>query len=197
MSAPEPGQRQVRAGMLAVVATFVIPLVLAVGLYFAGWRPHATNYGHLVNPAQPVPVVRIVDIASGTSVSLSSLYGKWMLLYLAPDQCGAECTSALYKLRAMALFQGDNAHRVRRVLMFGTMPSSARLADLRERFPGLRIAVTTADGLAVLDQQFHAQAGTVEVLDPLGNWMMWYAPDADARGMRRDLTRLLAVSQIG
>lgn len=195
----KPTARRSRLGVLAVVAVFLIPLLLAAGLYWGGWRPHPTNYGKLVQPAHTLAPLWAVDARTGSSISLSSLYGKWVLLYVGTPACHTHCTEALYKLRAMALFQGDNAHRVRRVLLLGEMPSSAQIARLRERFPGLHILVATEGAWRRLRAQLApaAQSGSVEVLDPLGNWMMWYPPDADARGMRRDLTRLLAISQIG
>jgi hypothetical protein len=37
----------------------------------------------------------------------------------------------------------------------------------------------------------------VYVVDPLGNFMMSYAANAEARGMLKDLKRLLKISQIG
>lgn len=192
-------RRRARLGMLAVIGVFLVPLLLAIGLYFSGWRPHPTNYGNLVHPAHPLAPLRVVDVGTGSSTSLARLYGKWILLYVGAPACHKTCTGALYKLRAMALFQGDNAHRVRRVLLLGEMPSSARLARLRDRFPGLHILVATGGAWRRLQKELTpaAQPGGVEVLDPLGNWMMWYPPDADARGMRRDLTRLLAISQMG
>jgi hypothetical protein len=37
----------------------------------------------------------------------------------------------------------------------------------------------------------------IYLVDPLGNLMMSYPGDADATGMKKDLQRLLKVSQIG
>jgi hypothetical protein len=37
----------------------------------------------------------------------------------------------------------------------------------------------------------------VYLVDPLGNFMMSYPADADPTGMRKDLARLLRISQIG
>jgi hypothetical protein len=41
------------------------------------------------------------------------------------------------------------------------------------------------------------QAERVYYVDPLGNLMMYYTPDADPTGMLKDLARLLKASRIG
>ena len=40
-------------------------------------------------------------------------------------------------------------------------------------------------------------AGRVYIVDPLGNLMMYYRPDADAGGLLKDLRKLLKFSRIG
>jgi len=42
-----------------------------------------------------------------------------------------------------------------------------------------------------------AAADRVYVIDPLGNLMMSYAPDAKPKGMLEDLKRLLGLSHVG
>jgi hypothetical protein len=39
--------------------------------------------------------------------------------------------------------------------------------------------------------------GRVYLIDPIGNLVLSYAPDADPSGMRKDLARLLRLSQVG
>jgi hypothetical protein len=39
--------------------------------------------------------------------------------------------------------------------------------------------------------------GRVYLVDPIGNLVLSYAPDADPSGMRKDLARLLRLSQVG
>jgi len=193
-----------RKQFLVVVGLFALPLLLALGLYFGGWRPATVNVGKLVNPALPIASVALIDPDTGKTVPLSALYGKWLLVYLASDSCGAGCIDALYKMRAAALFQmSENVPRVRRLLIFLRTPLATRVQGLETQFPGLKILVAPRAVAPGLSAQFQRstplipQVGTVETLDPLGNWMMIYPPDADARGMRKDLSRLLAVSQIG
>lgn len=192
------GHRQI----LTVFALFAVPLVLATALYVARWYPAPVNHGTLVTPARPIHSVLLTELDRSRSVPFSKLYGKWLLVYFSGGSCGSLCTNALYKMRAAALFQGENQTRVRRILVFQNAPSPARVAALVRQFPQLRIFSGPEQSVHQLAVQFndHAiplKAGVVDVVDPLGNWMMGYPPDADARGMRQDLTRLLSVSQIG
>jgi hypothetical protein len=62
--------------------------------------------------------------------------------------------------------------------------------------------VSDADA-AVIAPQFQVDetpavgAERVYIVDPLGNLMMYYQPDADARGMLQDLQKLLKYSKVG
>jgi hypothetical protein len=53
------------------------------------------------------------------------------------------------------------------------------------------VSLFTIDGIAP------AAADRVYLIDPLGNLMMSYAPDAKPKGMLEDLKRLLGLSQVG
>lgn len=198
----EKARRAGRLQILAVFALFAVPLAAAIILYLSGWHPATINYGRLVTPARPIRPVMLTELDRPGQFLFSKLYGKWLLVYFSGGECGPACVDALYKMRAMALFQGENAHRVRRVLVFQTPPRHARIATLVQEFPGLRILGGRPRQVHELAVQFSrygtlTQRGVVNIVDPLGNWMMTYPPDADARWMRKDLSRLLSVSQIG
>lgn len=195
-------RRQSQRRILLVAATFFVPFIIAVVLYLAGWRPTATNHGQLVQPPRSLGAPLVTPVNEGAKpVPLKQFYGKWLLVVVGDHGCATPaCRSALYKVRAAALFQGDNAHRVRRLLVLQAAPSAADLQEWRDQFAGTHILVTSAGVFSQLEGIFAAGSiapGTVYVVDPLGNWMMWYRPTADAREMREDLSRLLAVSQIG
>jgi hypothetical protein len=42
-----------------------------------------------------------------------------------------------------------------------------------------------------------ATPGRIYLVDPIGNLVLSYPPDADPSGMRKDLARLLHLSQLG
>ncbi|MHB1585536.1 MAG: hypothetical protein ACYCRH_02670 [Acidiferrobacteraceae bacterium] len=198
----EKSRRAGRLQILAVFALFAVPLAAAIILYVSGWHPATVNYGRLVTPARPIRPVVLTELDRPGQFPFSKLYGKWLLVYFSGDSCGPVCVDALYKMRAMALFQGENVRRVRRVLVFQAPPTHTQVTALVRQFPGLRILSGRAGQVHQLAVQFRqddapVQNGVVNVVDPLGNWMMTYPADADARWMRKDLSRLLSVSQIG
>ena len=60
---------------------------------------------------------------------------------------------------------------------------------MRQPDPALLAALPLAKGAELRDH--------IWLVDPLGNLMMRYPPDADASRIRRDMTRLLKYSRIG
>ncbi|MHB1952060.1 MAG: hypothetical protein ACYCQK_11400, partial [Acidiferrobacteraceae bacterium] len=176
-------RRSGRLQIAAVFALFAIPLVLAIIFYLSGWHPAPVNYGRLITPAQPISPVIVRELDHPGRVPFSKFYGKWLLVAFSAGSCGPACMDALYKMRAMALFQGENSHRVRRVLVFRTPPAAAEVSRLVSQFPGMRIVTGRARRMDRLAAQFSrdgtaARGGVVDIVDPLGNWMMTYPSTA-------------------
>jgi hypothetical protein len=74
---------------------------------------------------------------------------------------------------------------------------------LAAEHPDLVTVRATPDALPLLrifpavDAVDPARAERIYLIDPLGNLMMSYAPDAPPKGMLQDLKRLLGLSQVG
>jgi hypothetical protein len=75
---------------------------------------------------------------------------------------------------------------------------------LEAQYPGLMAFTGAPAEVQRLAREFASTRGTpldglerVYLVDPNGNLVLSYAPDADASGMRKDLARLLRLSQIG
>jgi cytochrome oxidase Cu insertion factor (SCO1/SenC/PrrC family) len=195
-----PGRRT----LMFVVALFLLPVVLATGLYVSGWRPDGKNlaHGELVQPARPVGDAELRG-AEGASFRLGALRGKWVLVYFSPLPCNEVCQNNLYKMQQVRLTQGRDAPRVERVLIVADA-TSPTLRDLTQRYPGLLAVSGVRTEFQNLAREFVSSQGTaldapgrVYLLDPIGNLVLSYAPDADPSGMRKDLARLLRLSQVG
>jgi len=179
-------------------------VVSATYLYVSGWRPtgKSLQHGELLQPARPVSEAELIGV-DGAPYRLNSLHGKWALVYFAPPPCTPDCQSNLYKMQQVRLAQGRDAARVERVLIM-TDGDAAALREIVRQYPGL-IGVRGAHAsLQVLMRDFASSPGTaldvpgrVYLIDPIGNLVLRYAPDADPSGMRKDLARLLRLSQIG
>jgi cytochrome oxidase Cu insertion factor (SCO1/SenC/PrrC family) len=193
MSDATPRKLSRRVILLLVAGVAVLPLAAAYGLYFF-WRPSAfTNYGELLSPTSLVDVVAAQ--ADGTRYDFARLRGKWVLLMVDSGACDAFCEGKLYRMRQVRLTQGQNMERIERAWLIDddASPSARLIAE----YPGTQ--QIRVKGSAVL-QRLPAQTSTrahIYVLDPLGNVILRYTGDADATGMKKDITRLLKVSRIG
>jgi cytochrome oxidase Cu insertion factor (SCO1/SenC/PrrC family) len=197
----EPRRRRGQRQFWILVAVFFAPLALAFLLYYgAGWRPgSSTNRGDLIHPARPLPAVTLRS-ASGAALDANALHGKWTLLYAGDGACDARCREALALIRQTRLALGDDMARVQRVFL-----ATAHCCDLeylQREHPGL-ITANADDpaGRELLasfpDSDRVGALGRIYVVDPLGNLMMSYAPDAPRRGLLDDMKKLLKLSHVG
>jgi cytochrome oxidase Cu insertion factor (SCO1/SenC/PrrC family) len=196
--------RAPRLKFLALAALFAAPVVIATLLYSTGWRPQASvNLGELVQPPRPIKNVELAT-ADGHTLAFSELHHKWTMLYFVGDACNAGCEQALTKMRQAHLTQGKDSDRVQRALIVTSPLPKARLAALAQAHGDTLVLTGSRSAMADLTKQFAlpasarpATSGRVYVVDPLGNFMMSYTANAEARGMLKDLKRLLKISQIG
>ncbi len=190
--------------IILLVALFALPLILAYGLYWYGWRPGGTiNHGELVQPARPIADA-LLRTLEGRDIRFHDLRRKWVLVYFGSSQCGEACERNLYKMRQVRLAQGKDADRILRVFLVTDTHTLDRLRPKLAQYPGMQVITGPAENVKTLAQQFALPAGSpldglerIYVVDPLGNLMMSYPAGADASGVRKDLVRLLKVSQIG
>lgn len=193
MSDASPRRFDRRIVLFLVAAVAALPVVAAYALYFL-WRPSSlTNYGTLLAPTSIADAS--VRQSDGTTFDWAGLRGKWVLLMVDSGSCDAFCEGKLYRMRQVRLTQGQNMERIERAWLIDddAMPASRLAAE----FTGTR--QIKAKGSAVLTR-LPAEASVrahIYIVDPLGNVIMRYAGDADATGMKKDLTRLLRASRIG
>jgi hypothetical protein len=184
-----------RAALLALV--FFAPLLFAFLLYYGmTWRPVArVNHGELIDPARPLPPLPVTRIDGEATSALSD---KWSILYFDDGACDSACLAALDSTRTVRLALGRDAMRVQRVFLFRGRCCSAALASAQ---PDLFVAsaedAAGAKIRALLPADGNAPAPQINLVDPHGNLLMRYPPDAARLGMLEDLKRLLRLSHIG
>ena len=193
-----------RRKILLLATLFALPVVVAYGLYFTGWRPASFgNHGELVQPARPIADVALI-LLDGKAVRLSELRGKWTLIAFSAAECLRPCESNLVKMRQVIAAQGKEAGRIQSMLIVKDARARDWLNYAIKDYPGMRAVVGPPEAVDVLARQFTLPAGSpldnlnrIYLVDPLGNLMMSYPADADGNGIRKDLARLLRVSRIG
>jgi cytochrome oxidase Cu insertion factor (SCO1/SenC/PrrC family) len=182
---------------------FVLPVVAATLLYFAGWRPATSgNHGELIRPARQIEDLALQTL-DGQPARFSALRGKWTMAYFGASSCPDACMKSLYAMRQVHTAQGKERDRVRRVFILAETNAlgglKAKLAD----YPGMYVWTGEKKALAELAQSFGMREGSaaeqpgIYLVDPLGNLIMRYAPGTDPAGMLKDMTRLLKYSWVG
>ena len=208
--------RRQRRILIAVALLFFAPLGLAFYLYYGhvGWRPGGrVNHGELIEPPRPLPALTLPLVTSGRPGSEPAegavtapdfLRHKWTFLYWGSGSCSARCRTDLYNTRQVRIALNRDMDRVQRVFL-----AEGACCDrdfLHEQHPDLITVLATPAALPLLAQLEPKRGpGAVQdrggdriyLVDPLGNLMMSYAPDANAKGMLEDMKRLLGLSHVG
>ena len=204
-SMPAPGQAMAlqarRTGlgrwkMLAVLLVCAAPVLASYVTYYLV-RPEARrNFGELIAPQRPLPDLAAINLA-GQGVNLQALRGQWLLLSVAGGACDEVCSRYLYLQRQLRESLGKERERLDWVWL---IPDDAAVPDqLRPALQGATVLRVPAAGLSrwLEPAGGHPLAAHLYVVDPMGNWMMRFAPDLDlsaAARAKRDLERLLRAS---
>ena len=189
---------------MLLVLLFLVPPVAAFVLFYSDFRPSSgANYGQLINPAQPITDV-LLATPDGREFKFSDLRQKWVLLYLGSPKCGEACSDNLYKIQQVRLAQGKNTERVISVCIVPEQVLQSEIDNISSEYPGILLLLAHPDVFVELVDQFVdgmeaalQRSERVYIVDPLGNLMMKYDAGAEPSGMRKDLKRLLKLSQIG
>lgn len=184
-----------------LIGAFFAPLALAFLLYYGlGVRPHGTtNQGDLIHPPVTLPEVELPG-AGNQTFAADALREKWSIVYIGDGACDQRCREALTLMRQTRLALGDDMSRVQRVFLV-----SGNCCDhgyLDAEHGGLLLGrIDNPAGQTLLetfpDAARASTLGRIYLIDPLGNLMMKYEPDAPRKGLLEDLKKLLKLSHIG
>jgi cytochrome oxidase Cu insertion factor (SCO1/SenC/PrrC family) len=187
--------------MWILIGAFFAPLALAFLLYYGvGIRPAGTtNKGDLISPAVPLPEVELPG-ATDQPLAANALRGKWSMVFIGDGACDARCREALTLMRQTRLALGDKMERVQRVFLISG--NCCDQAYLDAEHTGLLLGRIDNPAGQTLLETFPDTAqvtglGRIYLVDPLGNLMMKYEPDAPQKGLLDDLKKLLKLSHIG
>ena len=196
--------RRGRRRLLALAALFFVPLGVAFWMYYApsGWRPSGdASKGDLIDPARPLPGLAVPTM-DGPPTAAAFLRGKWTMLYVGDGLCDDRCRKALYLTRQTRIALNKDMDRVQRVFL-----ATDRCCDrafLAQEHPDLVVARVEDEASARLLAPFPtydgvpvASAGRIYLVDPHGNLLMSYAPDAPDKALLTDVKKLLRLSHIG
>jgi cytochrome oxidase Cu insertion factor (SCO1/SenC/PrrC family) len=198
MTDPAVDRRSGRRSFLLLASLFFVPFAAAIWLYYSSaWRPAPGAHGELIDPPRPLPAIALT-LPDGRLTPPDALRGAWFVIYLIDGPCTDRCVSTPAELARVRLALGNDATRVRRVLLHAGDCCAPG-------FPGpgdedlLTLGATGSAGQALLALFPRAPDGAaaVYILDPRGNLMMRHAATGAAQGLLKDLKRLLRLSSIG
>ena len=193
MSPTDAAKRRGRRQFLMVASLFVVPVVTAIVLYRSvDWRPVVNAQGTLIDPPRTLAVAGAA-LLDGSIAPADAFEGRWSVVRPVAGDCGTRERALLEELGRVRIALDKDADRVRRIVVHD---GSCAEADLGSGEPDLRVYTVTTDFLAQFPPSVDGAAG-IYIVDPHGNLMMSYPASGSARGLLKDLERLLRLSSIG
>jgi cytochrome oxidase Cu insertion factor (SCO1/SenC/PrrC family) len=191
---------------ITIVALFIV-FVSPMGLAFYLWQDHGRRlhlesaaHGSLVTPPLSISQLQLID-PEQQSLSLAHWQGKWLLLYVVNGQCEKPCQETLHAMRQIHLALGKDKERLQRMFI-SQQPLPAIIPDLQTDYPEMAMGWLPAANQAAATTLTAAAFGTdtaqqLVLVDPKGNMLMRYTDSGNARGILKDIQRLLRASHIG
>ena len=194
---PSKQKKEGRWKLLLIVAVCAAPVIASYFTYYVIKPTARTNYGDLLDPRNyPIPQLGATTL-DGQPAALDAYKGKWIMLQVNDASCLDACKGKLLDMRQVRLMQGKEMDRIERVWRI-TDDQPLDTQVMREYDGTHMLRVKRAALAAWLPVEAGgALADYIYIVDPLGNLMMAYAPDARAKGLLEDMKRLLKLSHIG
>lgn len=190
-------QRKGRMVFLLLAVFFTVPLLVVVAMYKFDWRPAGKSHGQLIHP--PVSIAHATHWVNDRQQVMPAFWqDKWNMVFITRE-CDAACMQRLYDLRQIYVSLYKDMIRVQRVLI--TQQADTR--EIRARYPDLLVIngqsaqISELGALLSGGGQNTLEAQRVYFIDPLGNVMMQYGPEMEAKWIRKDLIKLLKASWAG
>lgn len=188
-------QKKGRIIFLLMALFFVIPIVVVIMMYKLDWRPAGQVHGQLIQP--PKTIVMNGDLLTDKQVTANQFWqSKWNMVYVTQD-CESQCLSRIHDMRQVYVSMYKDMIRVQRVLI----TSQHDVASIRAQYPDMLIVNSPEQNVKELINQFEVNNQTVVdglyFVDPLGNIMMKYSANKEAKWIRKDLVKLLKSSWAG
>jgi cytochrome oxidase Cu insertion factor (SCO1/SenC/PrrC family) len=199
----EEAKKSNRTTIILVIVLFLSPLFLSWFVFnytdYIEMRGTA-NRGELVTPPRPLEDYKLIDPLDIDRND--TLFGKWSLVYVS-DTCDEQCMDNVYRMRQIHLTMDKHSLRVQKVLLL-TSQKAEDLKDVLLEYRGQQFIDIEANDVNELIKQFKLndadkplQAGRLYIVDPLGNLILSYLPDANPRDIYKDLKKLLRASRVG
>lgn len=191
-------QRKGRLILLSMLIFFITPIIAVIGMYKLDWRPGGESIGELVVPARLLSMPYVLNTSDGSTIKPDLWKDKWSMVYIA-GTCEEKCMAKLHTMRQLHTSLYKEIPRMQRVFI----TTAQQVASIHQDYPDMLIVNQPATEISSLSDQFKLgnqaslSADRIYLVDPLGHFMMSYAPNTDPALIRKDITRLMRYSWAG
>ncbi|OGT65010.1 MAG: hypothetical protein A3J38_02515 [Gammaproteobacteria bacterium RIFCSPHIGHO2_12_FULL_45_9] len=187
--------------ILIILSCFLIPWFAARWLYHHHLPMHGTQHGTLITPPFSLHTVTWTPVRTNLHETALPEH-QWLLLYFYPAHCGIVCRHDWHFLGQIQKSLGKDQKRVGRILI--VYPETPLTTDQRRALTTTPIqlqlrAVNPLPWHRLMQNHFPTipAKGTIFISDPHGNVILMYPPYTRMEYIRKDLQKLLELSQIG
>ena len=169
--------------LVGLFAVFVVPILAAYSLnvWWPHWSPFGRmNHGELVEPAWEVELEAVAEHAAG----------RWILLHPAAAPCDDACEALLELTKRVHISLGKDYDRVVRVFVH-------RAGLPLERVRSMDAGLILVPAPSAWFDRFEGDEPVLLVVDPRRQAVLQYRRELEAKGLARDLARMLKISKIG
>jgi cytochrome oxidase Cu insertion factor (SCO1/SenC/PrrC family) len=178
--------------LLLLAVVFLLPFTVASILHLLNIRPGGKSFGNLILPIVELKMPTLTDV-SGNSFVDSKWSKIWNIVMIDAASCNQACEQNVDKLDRVHRSLYKEEDRVQRILILKNDYDADRILQLQQKYPALIILIakdaTQKDFVAQFDQT--APEGSIYLVDPLNNLMMYYSSDAEPKALRADIKKLL------
>jgi hypothetical protein len=184
--------------LLAMFLACSLPVLLAIFVFFVIKPTGQANFGQLIHPARPMPVVSLLN-AQGQAIALSQLKGQWLLVNVGSADCATDCAQHLFIQRQLREMLNKDKDRVDRVWL--VTDDSAINPDVQPLLTDATVMRASASVLQAWlgDMSIDEAKQQLFVIDPQGHAMLRMPADMQgkqASAAKNMLQKLLMASVV-
>jgi hypothetical protein len=177
-----------RLYFLLIILSFAGPLILASFMYkYSDLIPVAEpkSNGNLINP--------VITISEEEDFDNILRDKKWTFMYVYENEtCDLICEATLYMMQQVRESVGRERSRIKNLLIVNNKFNNNDNKKIINKYNKIKL-------LEVIDKGFFNQIkkNHLYIVDPLGNIFMYYNKDFNAKGLKKDIKKILRISRIG
>jgi len=178
-----------------LAAISVLPITAAYIAYYVVPPAGRTNYGTLIEPQRAAPPLPLTTLDGG-AFDLRELRGHWVFVMVDDGECDQRCTDKLTMMRQQRAMTGKQRAQIERVwFVSDTAPLPIMLMREYEGTHFIRAPLQPLRAFLALPDEPDARLDDhIWVIDPNGNLMLRWPKNAEVKGVKRDVAKLLKVA---